>query len=143
MKWFPVLFCIVSLAAVSVPALTGAESEEQAVREAVGHYLKGQATGDGEHYRRVFHPEARLFAVRNGEFWQLTSAEYADRAPGAPAEDEAQRQRRIDMIDIAGNAAVAKVTLDYPQVRYSDYLSLLKIDGTWKVVNKTFYMETK
>ncbi len=143
MKWFPVLLCIVSLAAVSVPALTGAEFEEQAVREAVGHYLKGQATGDGEHYRRVFHPEARLFAVRNGEFWQLTSAEYADRAPGAPAEDEAQRQRRIDMIDIAGNAAIAKVTLDYPQVRYSDYLSLLKIDGTWKVVNKTFYMETK
>lgn len=143
MRYLVAVLCTVTLAAVFVPAFMGAESEEQGVREALGHYLMGQSTGDGDHYRRVFHPEAKLFAVREGEFWQLTSAEYAQRAPGAPAEDEAQRRRWIDMIDVAGNAAVAKVILDYPQVRYTDYFTLLKIDGTWMIVNKTFHMETK
>lgn len=143
MRYFWTVILVLSVAAVSVPAPTSAASEEQAVREAVGHYLKGQSTGDGGHYRRVFHPEAKLFAVRDGEFWQLSSADYAERAPGAPAADEEQRRRRIEMIDIDGNAAIAKVILDYPQARYADYLSLLKVDGTWRIVNKTFYMEAK
>jgi hypothetical protein len=124
--------------------LRGADSAEEArVRNAVGYYLKGQATGNGDYYRKVFHPEARMFAFRNGEFWQLTSADYATRAPGRPAEDEAQRRRHIESIDISGTAAMAKVVLDYPGMKYYDYLSLLKIDGEWKIVNKTFHLEQR
>ena len=118
-------------------------AEEAAVRAAVGHYLRAHATGLGEHHRKVFHPEAKLFAVREGKFWQLTSEEYISRSPGKPAGDEAQRRRSIESVDIAGNAAVAKVVLDYPQVRFTDYMSLLKIDGEWRIVNKTFYAEQK
>jgi hypothetical protein len=33
--------------------------------------------------------------------------------------------------------------LDYPQVKFTDYMSLLKIDGEWRIVNKTFYAEQK
>jgi hypothetical protein len=118
-------------------------AEEAAVRAAVGHYLRAHATGLGEHHRKVFHPEAKLFAVREGKFWQLTSEEYISRSPGKPADDEAQRRRSIESVDIAGNAAVAKVVLDYPQVKFTDYMSLLKIDGEWRIVNKTFYAEQK
>ncbi|HPA52839.1 MAG TPA: nuclear transport factor 2 family protein [Thermoanaerobaculia bacterium] len=41
-------------------------------------------------------------------------------------------------IDVAGDAAVAKVELDYPKVFFVDYLSLLKIDGVWKIAQKTY-----
>lgn len=143
MKYLLTALCILGLAAASLSAARNADSEERAVREALGHYLKGQATGDGEHYRRVFHPEAQLFAVRDGKFWQLSSAEYAERAPGAAAKDEDQRRRWIESVDVAGNAAMAKVILDYPQMQFTDYFTLLKIDGTWMIVNKTFFMETK
>jgi putative lumazine-binding protein len=42
-----------------------------------------------------------------------------------------------------GNAASAKIVLDYPQVKFTDYMSLLKIDGEWKIINKTFDAQPK
>lgn len=117
--------------------------EEAAVRAALENYFRGHATGQGEHFRKIFHPDAKLFAVREGKYWQLTSEEYIARAPGKPADDEAQRKRMIESVDISGNAASAKIVLDYPQVKFIDYMSLLKIDGEWKIINKTFDAQPK
>ncbi|HEY1404671.1 MAG TPA: nuclear transport factor 2 family protein [Pyrinomonadaceae bacterium] len=118
-------------------------AEEAAVRQAIEHYFRGHATGDGQHFQKVFHPEAKLFWMRDGKFAQRTSAEYIAGAPGKPAPDEAQRKRSIESIDITGNAAVVKVLLDYPSARLTDYMSMLKVDGEWKIVNKTFVSESK
>ena len=128
--------------AVLLPA-RAQSAEEQAVRAAIEHYFRAQATGLGEHHRKVFHPEAKLFFNRDGKFSQLTSEEYIARAPGKPAPDEAERKRSIEMIDITGDAAVAKLVLDYPDAKLTDYMSLLKIDGEWKIVNKIFTREVK
>jgi len=130
-------------AGLSWQAVRGQSAEETAVRQALGNYFRGHATGQGEHFRKIFHPDAKLFAVRDGKYWQLTSEEYIARAAGKPADDEAQRKRRIESVDITGNAAVAKIVLDYPATEFTDYMSLLKIDGEWKIVNKTFYAESK
>jgi Putative lumazine-binding len=125
------------LAAVWAPG-RAQNAEEAAVRAAIEHYFRGHSTGQGEHFRKVFHPDSRLFAVRDGKYWTLTSEEYIARAPGKTAEDEARRKRAVEMVDVSGNAAVARVVLDYPGVKFTDYMSLLKIDGEWKIVNKTF-----
>jgi hypothetical protein len=60
-----------------------------------------------------------------------------------PATDEANRKRRIESVDVTGNAAIAKVVLDYPQATLTDYFALLKIDGKWQIVNKIFHSEPK
>lgn len=121
-------------------------AEDAAVRQAIEHYFRGHATGNGEHYKKVFHTEAKLFFIREGKFMQRTSAEYIAGAgtsdkPAAP--DEAQRKRYIESLDITGNAAMVKVILDYPNQRFTDYMSMLKIDGEWRIVNKTFVAEPK
>jgi hypothetical protein len=116
-----------------------ATGEEPAVRKALGYYLEGHATGQGAAFARAFQPEAKLFFNRDGKFSQLTSADYIARAPGKPADDEAQRKRRIDFIDVTGDAAVAKITLEYPGVTLTDYMSLIKVDGEWRIVNKIFH----
>jgi hypothetical protein len=143
MKKFILIGVIASVAIVSWHAVRAQGSEETAVREALENYFRGHATGQGEHFRKIFHPDAKLFAVRDGKYWQLTSEEYIARAAGKPADDEAQRKRKIELVDISGNAAVAKIVLDYPTVKFTDYMSLLKIDGEWKIINKTFYAEPK
>lgn len=144
MKAFIVMLglLLAGAAAIFMPA-RAQNAEDAAVRQAIEHYFRGHATGQGEHFRKVFHPDAKLFAVREGKYWQLTSEEYIARAPGKPAADENQRKRSIESVDISGNAAIAKIVLDYPQVRFTDYMSLLKIDGEWRIVNKTFYAEPK
>lgn len=118
-------------------------AEEAAVRAAVQHYLIAHATGDGSHHEMVFHPEAKLFWVRDGALNTRTSAEYIAGSPGKPADDEDQRHREITLVDVTGDAAVAKVVLDYPNATFTDYMSLLKIDGEWRIVNKTFTVKPK
>jgi hypothetical protein len=38
---------------------------------------------------------------------------------------------------------VGKIVLDYPNALITDYTSLLKIDGEWKIVNKIFTVQPK
>lgn len=144
MKSFVLLLGLALAAAVITQLPARAQNaEEAAVREAIEHYFRGHATGQGEHFRKVFHPDAKLFAIREGKYWQLTSEEYIARASGKAPDDEAQRKRKIESVDISGNAAIVKVVLDYPQVKFTDYMSMLKIDGVWRIVNKTFHAEPK
>lgn len=82
-------------------------------------------TGNGEYFRRAFHPESKLFAVRDGKFRQLPSSDYAAAAPVRPALDEAQR--------VPG----------YPRVKFTDYMTLLKVDGGWRIIDKAFHAEPK
>jgi hypothetical protein len=129
---------------LAVPASAQeASSEEAAVRAALEHYLLGHATGDGKHHAMVFHPESKLFWMRGDTLNTRTSADYIAGASGAPAEDEDQRRREITMVDVTGDAAVAKIVLDYPDALITDYMSLLKIDGEWKIVNKIFTVQPK
>lgn len=117
----------------------GAASEEDAVRTAVDHYLAAHATGDGAHIDRVFHPDAMLFWVADGQLQRRPGAEYRAGFRGTPPADEAQRKRWIEMVDVTGDVAVAKVVLDYPNARFTDYFALLRVDGEWRVMTKIFH----
>ena len=48
-----------------------------------------------------------------------------------------------ESIDITGDAAVVKLVLDYPSAYITDYMTLLKIDGRWWIVNKAFTVESR
>jgi len=127
---------------IATPALAQ-EKDEAGARAAVNHYLAGHATGSPDEFRAAFHPKTMLYWNRDGAFAERTIADYIAGAPGKPAADEAQRRRAIESLDVTGNAAMAKVVLDYPTVKFTDYLSLVKADGEWRIVNKIFNVERK
>ena len=132
------------LAALTIAAPAFAQEKDEAgARAAVNHYLAGHATGSPDEFRAAFHPKAMLYWNRDGAFAERTSADYIAGASGKPAPDEAQRRRSIESLDVTGNAAMAKVVLDYPSVKFTDYLSLVKADGEWRIVNKIFNVERK
>jgi Putative lumazine-binding len=139
---FSVLIAVVSMSAWRFTS-QAQSAEEAAARVPLENYLKGHATGDPDYIRKAFHPEAKVFSFRDGKINQLTLAEFAARFTGKPAPDEAQRKRRIESVKITGNAGVGVIVLDYPTVKFTDYMSLLKVDGEWKIINKTFYAEPK
>lgn len=117
------------------------DPEEAAVRAALEHYLQGHATGLGAEFAQGMHPQGTMYFVRDGALVTRSFPDYIAGAPGKPAEDEARRRRRIAMVDITGTAAVAKVVLEYPGVTLTDYMELLKIDGRWQIVAKSFHAE--
>jgi hypothetical protein len=118
-------------------------SDEAGARVPLELYLKGHATGDGEHWRRAFHEGAKIQGIREGKLVSRTRDEFAAGASGQPAEDEAQRKRRIVSVDVAGDAAYAKIELDYPKVLFVDYMTLLKVDGEWKIMSKVYQARPK
>ena len=137
---FAVLFAIMfALAGIA----SGQDAEKEAVRVPLDNYLKGHATGDGEYFKKAFHTEGNLIFIREGKYTTRSFADYIAGASGKPAADEAKRKRWIESVDVSGNAATAKIILDYPTVRFVDYMSLLKINGEWKILNKSFYAEPK
>jgi hypothetical protein len=127
---------------IATPAFAQ-EKDEAGARAAVNHYLAGHATGSPDEFRAAFHPKAMLYWNKDGAFAERTSADYIAGASGKPAPDEAQRRRAIESLDVTGNAAMAKVVLDYPSVKFTDYLSLVKAGGEWRIVNKIFNVERK
>ena len=113
------------------------------VRAPLEAYLRGHATGSADEFRPAFHPDAQLWGMRNGALIRMTAEDYVGRASGSPPADEAQRRRWIESIDVTGDTAVAKIILDYPAVRFTDYMALSRIDGRWVIINKMFQAEPK
>lgn len=140
MKKTSLLFAIILF---SIGSALGQDSEKAAVRVPLENYIKGHETGDAEYMKKAFHTEGNLIWIRDGKYTTRSFAEYIAGMSGKPAADESKRKRSIDAIDVFGNAAVARITLDYPATKFVDYMSLLKINGEWKIVNKSFYAEPK
>jgi hypothetical protein len=132
------------LAAVATPAEGGlaarqGEAARAEIGKAIGLYFQGHATGDPAHFRKAFLPTAHIEGIRNGAFTSWTLDAYCALFKGVPAGDEATRKRTIDVIDVSGNSAMAKATLDHGAMIFTDYFVLLKVDGEWRIANKVYY----
>lgn len=57
-------------------------------------YFRGQANGEGAHYRAIFQPTAKLYWISGGKYAERTSDAFIAGARGRPADDEARRNRR-------------------------------------------------
>ena len=108
------------------------------IRNAIQRYFDGHATGDPSVMRQAFHESARLQFVQDGRYAEWSLDEYLARLPGRTADDESRRARRITAVHATDDAATAELELDYPTVRFVDYLTLLLINGDWVIVNKAF-----
>ncbi|MND84339.1 putative lumazine-binding protein [compost metagenome] len=49
---------------------------------------------------------------------------------------------QIEAIDVTGDAATVKVVDEFAGMRFSDYLSLLKVEGRWVIVNKVYHLHS-
>lgn len=137
---FGLSMCAMPAAAAAQGATT---SEEAAAKVPLENYFKGHAFGDGTYMRRAFHPDAKICSNRDGKLSCMTAEEFAGRFTTGPAKDEAQRKRVIVTLDVTGDSAFAKLLLDYPSVKFTDYMTLMKVDGEWKIMNKVFYADRR
>jgi hypothetical protein len=61
----------------------------------------------------------------------------------ASAGKEEPGDLHIAALEVSGDIASVKVVEDYPRSRYIDYLSLVRFDGAWRIVNKVYTAERK
>jgi len=117
---------------------TIANAEELAVCSAIEQYFLGHARDDATPMRRAFLPTAHIESIRDGVFTSWTLDVYCERFKGQPAVDEDTRRRRIDWLQVARNAACARITLVHGTTTFTDFFVLLKTAEGWKIANKAF-----
>jgi hypothetical protein len=120
-------------------------ADEAAIRQTVQYYFDGGKNRDSVALRKAFHPKARMLFAKDGELVVVPIGEYIARVATErlkPGEVDSTR-RRVTSVDIAGDAAIARLELERPDALLTDYMSLLKVDGRWKIVNKIFTRESR
>ena len=115
-------------------------TEHEAVKRVMQDFLDAYKTGDGNYIRKSFHKEGVMLghAAKANKMQVVSGEEFAQRFDGAPAEDEAKRTRTVEILDITANAALTKVSLNYPNWDGIDYITLSKIDGKWIIISKSW-----
>jgi len=118
-------------------------TDPAAIRQVVEHYLHGLKFNDTLSLQRAFWPEARLFWVQaDGQLGELAQPQWYASFRGSVGKEE-PGVLRVAKIDQTRDAASVKVIEEYPGSRYTDYLSLLRIQGRWWIVGKIYTVETK
>lgn len=109
--------------------------EEAAVLEAVYAYINGRNGGNATLLNRAFYKGADLRYIKENELQIWTAENYISKTqPGRKLDCTA----RVIAVDIMGNAAQAKVEIEYATATYVDYLLLLRHDHQWRIATKSF-----
>lgn len=120
-------------------------AEREAVNQVMQKMMRAFETGDANLAFEVLRRDGMVlgYSASRGRVVTQTVEEWAKGFPGRPADDEDQRHRSYEIVDVNENAAVVKVLLDYPQWNGLDYLALSKIDGKWMIVSKSWSGQAK
>ncbi|WP_333792778.1 nuclear transport factor 2 family protein [Hyphomicrobium sp.] len=108
------------------------------IAKAIQPYLDGAKAGKGDTMKPAFHADATIYGyigdtLVSGPIKLLY--DWTDSVGPAP-----EITPRIVKVDVAGTAASVRVEIDNWQThRFTDLFNLLKIDGTWVIVNKIFH----
>ncbi|AVA19990.1 nuclear transport factor 2 family protein [Rhizobium sp. LEGMi198b] len=116
-------------------------SEEQAIRAVVHLYVDGMAFANEPALRKALHPRVAIIGNYQGAVEWMTRDEFISAiVEEGSAPPDTVPLMEIELIDIEGDAASVKVVDEFAGMRFSDYLSLLKIDGRWTIVNKVYHL---
>ena len=110
----------------------------------LGEYFDGLHHSDTSVLRRVFHPQAHYYCATDGTLLHLGMDEYfpiVDKRP-SPASQGHARTDRILGIEFAGPVtAFAKLECSIPPKHFTDFLTLVKLEGRWQIVAKVFHYQ--
>ncbi|SHI29870.1 nuclear transport factor 2 family protein [Algibacter luteus] len=112
-------------------------SEIEQITETLMHYIEGTANGKPDRLRQAFHPDFNLYTVTEADSLRIRSGEkyISNFQPGK----KSNRVGRIISIDFEKDAAIAKAEIVVPNWRiFTDYFLLLKYEGSWKIVHKSY-----
>ncbi|WP_075349057.1 nuclear transport factor 2 family protein [Algoriphagus marinus] len=136
MKHFLILLLLFATFNFNVNGQT--TSEREAIIQTVQLYFDGMMDRDRTKLDQAFLSEARLIGFRGDELTITSYDTWATGTSKGEPRNRTQYKNEIVSIRVQGNTAVAETELYWPGIYYYDFLTLIKIDGQWKIVNKSW-----
>lgn len=118
-----------------------AQDEFQKINKVLLDYLEGTANGEPDRVRNAFHKDLNLYHVKNDSLVTWAGKGYVNNIKQGR---KSNRIGRVVSIDYENDAAIAKIEIVMPQRKriYTDYMMLLKVQGQWKIIHKSFTFRT-
>jgi hypothetical protein len=115
-----------------------------AIHRTLQDYFDGLHHSDAAGLGRVFHPSALYACATGGTLQVLRMDEYLPmvaRRP-SPASRGQARADEVVSIELAGpETALARVRCTIAPKRFTDLLTLVRLDGRWQVIAKVFHFD--
>jgi putative lumazine-binding protein len=114
-------------------------NEYKAISDTIQHYLDGARSGKGDDMRPAFHEQATIFGYVGPDlFAGPIEGLYAWHDENGAAVDVVTH---VTIMEVVETVAVVRVDADnWTGHRFTDYFTMLKVDGTWKIMNKVFHL---
>jgi len=114
-------------------------SDYNDVIETASKYVEGLRIGSVEGVSEAFHKDAVMYGITNGELLAgpiKNLYDFVGQNGSAP-----EIQTRLDVLAITPTTAVLRVDMENDAIGadYNDYLTLIKLEGQWKVIAKVFH----
>lgn len=118
------------------------DDDYRAIAAVMTDYFDGLYYSDTDRLARVFHPLAQYVCATDGSLLYRTMGEYFPivAARPSPASRGEVRQDRILSIEFAGPVtARAVLNCAMGDRFFTDWLTLVRLDGRWQVISKVFH----
>lgn len=122
------------------------DTDDRALRSLAQTYFDAAYEMDADRFASVFHPSSSVTKIGDDGNVSVTPVAVwlsAVRDIAAPKQQGSARDDRIVSIDLERDLALLKLTLQIPPRHFTDLLSCLKENGTWKIVQKVMTSTTQ
>ena len=114
-------------------------NDNEMIEKTVQFYIDGAKSGKGDDMKPAFHKDATIFGYIGDDLFAGPIQKIFDwNDENGPA---TELGTRIASIDVAGTIATVRLESDnWTGHKFTDFFTLLKVEGTWKIMNKVFHL---
>lgn len=123
---------------------TAREDHAAAVRRVLVDYFDGLYEGDTGKLSRIYHERVRLYCATDPTFVELDLPSYLElvkNRPSPASRGDERFDRIVDVTVATPSTAHARVECAYLPKRFTDELTLVNVEGRWKIVAKVWHYE--
>jgi hypothetical protein len=105
-----------------------------------GPSIQSRQTATRKKLREAFHPDAHMWGSMLGDRYDEPIAEMIAMVDGKPVDVDGSYRAQVTSIEQTDDIASVVLVGEgfWGTVSFIDYFHLARIDGAWKIVNKTF-----
>lgn len=106
----------------------------------VSKYVDGLRSGNVDSLSQAFYADAVMYGLTNGNLLGGPIKNLYDFVKSNGTAPDIKT--RLDVLDITPTTAVVRVDMENDAIsaNYTDFHTLIKLDGTWHIIAKVFHM---
>ena len=117
-------------------------AETDAVKQVIQDYVKGTDARNVDELQKILYPEGNYFSYNaiTNKASQMSNDQFLEKVKRGE-KGGWERQLNISSIDVNDNTAMAKVEITDARMKQHGYLTLVKQEGTWKIMSSAYTLE--